>query len=139
MAATLETCTPKNTKRWSFDGLVTLCKIVKVYDGDTLTVAFDTLGRGPHLHQVRLLGVDTPELASEYPAEVAAAKAARDWLRGIADQKIATLTVSSTDKYGRLLSTVSVDGLDLSRALLDAGYARPYDGGARPPFATSTQ
>lgn len=133
----LDACTKSNTKRFTLAGVQTLGKVVNVYDGDTFTVAFDTLGLGFFLHNVRVLGIDAPEIKGKTPEEKAAAVAARDYLRGLIDGQIISLEITGEDKYGRLLGKVArhSDNLDISSAMLDSKHAVPYDGGTRKPFA----
>lgn len=133
---TLDACTKGNTKRFTLAGIRTLGKVVSVYDGDTFTVAFDTLDIGFFLHNVRILGIDAPEIKGKTIEEKTAAAAARDYLRGLIDGQIIDLEISGEDKYGRLLGRVArhSDKLDVSRAMLDSKHAAPYDGGTRKPF-----
>jgi micrococcal nuclease len=134
--ATLDTCTKDNTKRFTLAGVRTLGKVVSVYDGDTFTVAFDTLGIGFFLHQVRILGIDAPEIRGKTIEEKAAAAAARDYLRGLIDGRIIDLEIMDEDKYGRLLGRAArhSDGLDISSAMLNSKLVVTYDGGTRKPF-----
>jgi endonuclease YncB( thermonuclease family) len=62
-------------------------KVGKVYDGDTVTVAFLRNG-SPVKIQCRLEGLDTPELHSSDVREKALAMKARDALTGFALNKI---------------------------------------------------
>ena len=79
-----------------------------------------------------LAGIDAPELRGGSAAEKAAGLEARDFLREKCMNKCVTLQNVETEKYGRLLANVSLRGRDLSKLLLERGYAVPYDGGAKP-------
>lgn len=134
----LDSCTKSNTPRFSLAGVRTVAKVVSVYDGDTITVAFDTLGLGYFLHNVRILGIDTPEIKGKTSEEKAAAIAARDWMRGLVDGQLVDLDIATIDKYGRLLANVmrKSDGLNLSQNMIETRHAVPYDGTARKPFVS---
>ena len=125
-------CTTRNTPRFLPD--VQRGKVTAVYDGDTLTVAARHGRQGrPYRVSVRLSGIDAPEIRSAASAdEKRAAIAARDALRAAILGELVTLTVHSFDKYGRLLASVAhAHEGDMSHWMIDAGHARPYDGGKR--------
>jgi endonuclease YncB( thermonuclease family) len=125
-------CTTRNTPR--FMPAVRRGKVTTVYDGDTLTVAARHGSLGvPYLFNVRLSGIDAPEIRGAISAgEKRAAFVARDALRAAILGELVTLTVYRFDKYGRLLAAVAHDSKgDMSRWMLEAGHARPYHGGRR--------
>ena len=101
--------------------------VIKVYDGDTITVAsrmWGTYYRFP----VRLRGIDCPEMKS--PDNVIA-KIAQKKVSDLILNKKVYLTEVSMDKYGRLLAKVSYHGVDISAFLLRQKLAVPYDGGTK--------
>ena len=51
----------KKTKKFTLEGLIKLCKVVSVYDGDTCKVVFDHNGV-INRWNVRMNGYDTPEM-----------------------------------------------------------------------------
>ncbi len=98
-----------------------------VVDGDTLYY------RG---EKIRVIGIDTPELFSprcaeeERMAEQAAQLLTKRLNAG--PFSIAKPFLSpSTDKYGRALRHVTREGVPLGDALVNAGLAHRYGGGAR--------
>ena len=106
--------------------------VVTPIDGDTLTVRIS--GRR---HDVRLIGVDTPE--TKHPTKPvecggpeAAAFTASQFPRGTRIE--IARDVEARDRYGRLLGYVyrTHDGLFLNQALLDNGLAVAY------PFEPNT-
>lgn len=106
-------------------------KIVKVYDGDTVTAAFIRNGI-PVKFRCRLEGIDTPELHSSDAHEKALAVKARDALSALTLNKVVTVKSPSLEKYGRILCDLEVDGksaCDEMMALHDVCYA--YDGGSK--------
>lgn len=112
-----------------------LAKITSVYDGDG---AFDcTIDMGMKLYlkkQVRLYGVDTPELRGK---QKIAGRKVRDFVREyILDKNVVLHTKKDkSGKYGRLLASIKLDdGKDLATILLDKGYAKVYLGGKKEPW-----
>ena len=89
-------------------------RVVRVIDGDTIEIA-----SGAH---VRYIGIDTPETYPQVEPFGLEAKAKNIELM---EGKLVTLErdVSDTDKYGRLLRYVYVDGLFVNGELVRLGYA----------------
>ena len=59
-------CTIDNTKYYTLDGDEYVCKCIKVYDGDTITVAFIPKGlKDFYKYTIRLNGIDSPEIKSK--------------------------------------------------------------------------
>ena len=105
-------------------------KVIKVYDGDTITIASklcDKMYRFP----VRLNGIDTPEIKGKTATEKELAKKARDALSNIVMDKMVVLKNVSTEKYGRLLADVYIGDLCLNEWMLENKYAVKYDGGTK--------
>lgn len=100
--------------------------VTEVLDGDTLR-AQDL--NGNDLGRVRLLGVDTPELARDgRPAQCWAEEASAALNEAAPVGARITLqrdpTQPDRDSYGRLLRYVVSHGIDVQRDLLSAGAAR---------------
>ena len=116
------------------DGLAgpVLARIERVVDGDTVDVsALIWLGQTLTV-RVRILGIDTPELRGACAEERDLAMAAREFLRRRLEGGEVRLTAISYDKYGgRVLARVSDREGDIADAMIAAGLARAYDGGAR--------
>ncbi len=111
-------------------------EVVRVLDGDTVTVRA-RIWVGQELEiKVRLAGVDAPELRGRCAMERDQARLARDFLRArIAGRPVRLYLVQYGKYAGRVLARVeAADGTDLGAALLAAGLARPYDGGRREPW-----
>jgi endonuclease YncB( thermonuclease family) len=110
-------------------------EVIRVLDGDTLEVeARIWLGQTVSV-RVRIDGVDTPELRGACPKERQDAMTARAWL----EQRLAGAEIQlrelAYDKYGgRVLARVIDKDGDVGEALVGAGLARPYAGGAREPW-----
>ncbi len=88
--------------------------VVRVIDGDTIEIA-----GGAH---VRYIGMDTPET---YPKVEFYGPEAKAKNIELVEGKLVTLEkdVSETDKYGRLLRYVYVDGVFVNGELVRLGYA----------------
>lgn len=111
--------------QWEFP-----CKLIDNYDGDTLNLELD-LGWGLcYYRQVRLHGVDTPELRGGTPLTKAAAKQARDFVNNVC-RDAATLSFLSekwSGKFGRAIGDVLVNGQRLSEMLIENRLGVRYDG-----------
>jgi len=112
---------------------IVYCKVIKVYDGDTITVASKLPFRGSPLYRfsVRLASIDSPEIKGETPKECAAAIKSRDALHNLIFGKIIELRNNGKEKYGRLLADVYLNGLHVNQWMLDKKYAVKYDGGKK--------
>ena len=112
-------------------------KVIKVYDGDTITIATQLYNGGlvpkkeMYKFNVRLNGIDTPEIKSSNVAEHTLAIIARDALSTLVMGKVVRLEDISYDKYGRLLSKVFLDDIDVCKWLIDNNYAVIYNGGTK--------
>ncbi len=88
-----------------------------VVDGDTLRIA------GP---PVRLFGVDAPELGqtcTEAGRQTACGVRARVWLQARVGRREIRCEREDVDRYGRVVATCRVDGRDLGRDMVAAGWA----------------
>ena len=97
-------------------------KIVKVYDGDTVTAVVD-LGFGiTNKIKVRLKGIDTPELRGEERPE---GIISRDFLREkILNKDIVVETFKDKKgKYGRYIGTLWINDENINELLVEQGYA----------------
>ena len=101
--------------------------VIKVYDGDTITVDFD-LGFGIVLKKqtIRLFGINTPEVRG---AEKATGIVSRDALRQRILGKQVTIKTSKDKKgkYGRWLGEVFVEDENINQWLITEGYAKEYN------------
>ena len=117
----------------SFVPPVTDCCCIKVYDGDTITVASRMPWDGSPLYRfsVRLNGIDTLEIKGKDEAEKRIAVKARDALRDKILQKQLLLKNVTTEKYGRLLADVYCNNVHLNKWMIDQRYAVEYSGGTK--------
>lgn len=108
-------------------------KVVKVYDGDTLTIAsYLPIENSPlYRFSVRLNGIDTPEIKGKSKAEKDLAVAARNALSDLVLGKMVELRNISNEKYGRILCDMYLGDLHVNAWMIDNKYAIKYDGGAK--------
>ena len=108
-------------------------KVIKVYDGDTITIATRLPFPNSPVYRfsVRLLGIDSAEIKGKTFEEKACAVAARDALSAKIFGKMVVLKNVSTEKYGRILADVYLDNLHLNQWMLDQKLAVEYDGGTK--------
>jgi len=96
-------------------------QVIKVYDGDTITIAAYMPyadGASPLFRfSVRLNGIDTPEKLMHH---------------------VVSLKNVQTEKYGRILADVYLGDLHVNQWMLDNNYAVKYDGGKKEAFTTTT-
>ena len=96
-----------------------------MYDGDTVTLDI-SLGFGVTMREkIRLLGINTPEVRGK---ERELGLISRDRLRELIDYKD-VIIVTHKDKggkYGRLLATIYLDGVNINQQLVDEGLAEAY-------------
>ena len=112
---------------------ITAGKVVKVYDGDTITIAakLPNVDSPVYRFSVRLLGIDSAEIKGKTFAEKEIAVRARDALHKLIFGKIVHLKKISTEKYGRILADVYLGDIHINQWMLDNNYAIPYDGGTK--------
>ncbi len=106
-------------------------KVIKVYDGDTITVAARLLKHDDTVYRfsVRLRSIDAPEIKGQTPYECAQALIARDALKALIYGQIVELRNNGKEKYGRLLADIFLlNGLHVNTWLLEHKYAVRYDG-----------
>jgi endonuclease YncB( thermonuclease family) len=107
--------------------------VIKVYDGDTITIASRMPYSNSPLYRfsVRLNGIDCPEIKSKNEDEHKCALLAKTEMTDKALHKFITLKNIQTEKYGRILADVYVDNLHLNKHMLDSHLAVAYDGGTK--------
>ena len=112
--------------------------VIKVYDGDTLTVGFlHGYSRRPVRGSVRIRGIDTPELRTKSEEEKRLALLAKSRLEQVTLREVVTIVSPESDKYGRLLCDLKTErGIEsISEYMLEEPrLCRKYDGGARQPW-----
>lgn len=112
---------------------ITSGKVIKVYDGDTITIASKLPYKESPVYrfQVRLNGIDTPEIKGHSEDEKALAIKARNALHEKIFGCIVELKNIGTEKYGRILADVYVDDININKWMLDSKFAVQYNGGKK--------
>ena len=109
-------------------------KLINVIDGDTIDVDIDLGFDISLLRRVRMAGIDTPESRTTDKAEKVLGLEAKDYLKKMMkDVKtivIKTELPDSSEKYGRILGWVYVDGAtkSINEHMIEDGYAWGYMG-----------
>ena len=86
--------------------------VVGISDGDTITVLHE--GKG---EKIRLYGIDAPEKGQAF------SKRAKQFAFQMVYGKTVEVETKDTDRYGRTVALISVDGQSLNEALIKNGLA----------------
>jgi len=92
----------------------------QVIDGDSLTVAG---------LQVRLFGIDAPELDQQCfdgGTPVACGEMAKSKLASLIGDAALSCLNKTTDAHGRMVAICRIGGVDIGRAMVEAGWATAY-------------
>lgn len=109
-------------------------KVSKIVDGDTIDVDIDLGFDISFTSRVRLAGIDTPESRTADKIEKALGLEAKAFLKHEIEAAksvvIKTEKMDSSEKYGRILGWVFLDGSDKSvnEKMIEAGHAWGYLG-----------
>lgn len=95
---------------------VLIGRVVRVADGDTLTVADNSGGR----YKIRLAGIDAPELAQPFGRQ------SRDALSTAARDKAVHVRWRERDQFDRVLGTVYVGDVNINEQQVRDGWAWRY-------------
>jgi micrococcal nuclease len=90
-------------------------KVVKIADGDTLTILVDN-----QQHRIRLSDIDTPERKQPFGTR------AKQALSDLAFGKQARVVEVTVDRYKRIVGRVYVGEIDVNRKLVAGEYAWVY-------------
>jgi endonuclease YncB( thermonuclease family) len=103
--------------------------VIKVYDGDTITIATN-IHNDKQLYRfsVRLAGIDCAEINSKDKDMHMLAEKAKNKLSNLILNKRVYLKNIKKEKFGRLLADVYLDDLCLNQYMLDNKLAVVYNG-----------
>lgn len=91
-------------------------KVIKVLDGDTIDILYNNKPT-----RIRFDGIDAPEKGMPHGQK------AKQFVLDLAANKIVSVNVIDTDKYGRSVGDITLpDGRNLNREVVKAGYAWWY-------------
>lgn len=106
--------------------------IIGVYDGDTITAIFVLSSSDFFRIQLRINGIDSPELRSKNPLEKEAGKVVKNYVKNKLLSRILPIQILKWDKYGgRMDAEVYLDEsckTTLSQKLLRKGLVKPFSG-----------
>lgn len=112
-------------------------KVLNVVDGDTLDLLVDLGFNVHHTIRVRLHGINTPESKTtdikEKELGLKAKDYTKDWITRHPQVFVNTVK-DKKEKFGRILAHIYSDEtktVSLNDSLVDAGYARVYNGEKR--------
>lgn len=107
--------------------------VIKVYDGDTITIASKLPYPESPLYRfsVRLNGIDCPEIKGKTESEKECAQIAKKEVSELILNKIVTLKNVETEKYGRILADIYIGDLHLNNHMIKKRLAVTYDGGTK--------
>ncbi len=107
--------------------------VIKVYDGDTITIASKLPYPASPLYRfsVRLNGIDCPEIKGKDEHEKHCAQIAKQEMSNLILNKVVTLKNVQTEKYGRILADVYIGDLQLNKHMIEKRLAVSYDGGTK--------
>ena len=112
-------------------------KVLKVVDGDTIDVDIDLGFDISFTSRVRLAGIDTPESRTKDKDEKVLGLESKEYLKHLISSAstvvIRTEKMNSSEKYGRILGWLFLDGAEKSvnEALIADGYAWDYTGATK--------
>ena len=90
-------------------------RVVKIADGDTLTMVVDG-----QKERIRLSDIDTPERKQPFGMR------ARQALAEMTFGKTISVFTTTRDRYGRVIGHVTAEGVDVNAELVRRGYAWVY-------------
>jgi micrococcal nuclease len=109
-------------------------QVLRVVDGDTIDVDLDLGFNISYTQRVRLAGIDTPESRTTDKAEkvlgLEVKKHLTELLKSSTQIVIRTEKPDSTEKYGRILGWIYLDGEgnSVNHEMIENGYAWGYLG-----------
>ena len=130
----------KNTKKFTLENQIKICKVVDVYDGDTCRVVFN-LNNQLNKWTIRMNGYDTPEMRPSRSLEnrdeiKKKAIESRDYLKSLImnENQLVYIHCGEFDKYGRLLGEIYVnkdDEKSVNQLMVENNYGYVYHGGTK--------
>lgn len=130
---TLKKVNPKEVSNDLFDNLRVQALVANVHDTDTITVLFVYPGMNKITKtNLRLLGIDAPELHSKVTVERELCLKGKAFLDELILDKIIDVEFKGMDKYGgRYLADIFINKKKVNDLLIDKKFVRKYDGGKK--------
>ena len=145
----MENQTYDTTPKFTLNNRKFSAKVLDIYDADTITVCIFLEGFNYVKLNVRLYGIDTPELRGDEKTKGIEARNyliklltniiidkdtyTRNDIREMIniDTYMVEVLFGDFDKYGRPLGTIYKDGVNINQLLVTDGYAKEYFGGTK--------
>lgn len=107
--------------------------VIKVYDGDTITIVSKLPYDSSPLYKfsVRINNIDCPEIKGSNDNEKKCAKIAKQRVSDLILNRRVELRNVGSEKYGRVLADVLIDGQDIGTMLINERLALGYNGGTK--------
>ncbi len=96
---------------------------IRVWDGDSLR-----LGMTSEAEAIRIFNIDAPEIDGQCAYETDLAQQSKNRLAELMAGQQIVIHRQGTDRYGRTLAAVSVNGVDAGDVLVSEGLARTWGG-----------
>lgn len=132
----VDDCTLENTQEFSLRGRKMKAKVLEIYDGDTITIAFK-FDSSFYKKRCRVYGIDCAELKTRDGEEKKVAIDTKLYVQSILLNKVVDIeTDNKEDKYGRILAKIFMDDGKTSLAdhLISKGMAYAYTGEKKKAF-----
>ncbi len=130
----------ENVPWLTLDGISCQCKVVDVYDADTVTLVLP-LDEKLYMVKCRLLGIDSAEKRTKNLDEKKVSLEAAQWLSDLIKNKVIWVKCGDWGKYGgRMLGNLYMtkDDLDVNNSInnmiVEKGYAYMYNGKKKKKF-----
>jgi len=110
-----------------------VARVLEVIDGDTVDVSIDLGFSVQHTIRVRLYGINTPETRTRNKEEKQKGLAAKARLKELIEGKFVNIKTKKdeTEKFGRYLAEIYIDGVNVNQTLITEGHAKEYFGEKR--------
>ena len=107
--------------------------VVKVYDGDTFTLATKLPYETSPMFRfsVHIRGLKSPDMKSLLPLNREEAKKSRDALSNLIYGKMIELKQIDTDRYGNIIANVYYNGIDITEWMINNDYSGDSNSGSK--------
>jgi len=100
---------------------------IRVWDGDSIR-----LGTTRQSEAVRIFNIDAPEIEGQCAYETDLALQSKIRLAGLLNGQRVEILRQGTDRYGRTLAAIRIEGRDVGDILVSEGLARTWAGRREP-------